>query len=393
MRYISADVIYDGTGKKYDQHILVMDDHDVVVGILPRAEAGTVDIEAYKGIILPGLINTHCHLELSHMKGKVPTGTGLLPFIEHVVRHRDTSIAEIEASIKAADQEMYDNGIVAVGDISNKADTAPTKDESMISYYTFVEMFDFLQTSKTAETVEHYLAVLADQSDKGDNKKNLSPHAPYTVTRELMQYIANHVPQASTISIHNQETAHENQLFVDGGGGFKDWYAQFGHVIDQRYVTGQPSIYYAMDYLAPDQRTLFVHNTMTTQADIAAAHTWSDNVYWATCPRANLYIENRLPVYSRFTAENAKITIGTDSLTSNWALDVWAEVQTILKYASYLTIDEVITWATSHGAEALGYHDRLGSFAVGKQPGVNLVACEVRDGEPLVDGTRVKRLL
>jgi cytosine/adenosine deaminase-related metal-dependent hydrolase len=392
MKYLSADIIYDGTGARYDDHVLVMDGQ-TVVELLPMADVSGADIQRYEGILLPGLINTHCHLELSHMLGKVPTGTGLLPFIGHVVKYRDTSMAEIEACIRAGDAEMYDNGIVAVGDISNKADTAATKDDSLLSYYTFVEMFDFLQTSKTAETIEQYMAVLAAQSDKGSNRKNLSPHAPYTVTPELMRYITSHVGPQSTISIHNQETSHENQLFVDGGGDFKAWYGQFGHTVEDRYITGQPSIYYAMQHLDARQRTLFVHNTMTTQADIAAAQEWSDTVYWATCPRANLYIENRLPVYSRFVAENAKVTIGTDSLTSNWALDIWAEVQTILKYASYLSIDQVITWATSNGAEALGYEDRLGSFAVGKQPGVNLVSCPVVDGQPVIAGTRIKKLL
>jgi cytosine/adenosine deaminase-related metal-dependent hydrolase len=126
-----------------------------------------------------------------------------------------------------------------------------------------------------------------------------------------------------TISIHNQETAHENELFLRKGGAFlSDFFGFFNIAIDDFEATGQHSIHYAMRHLDPRRRTLFVHNTMTLPEDIRAAHAWSDQVYWATCPNANLYIENRLPYYRYFMDEQARLTIGTDSLTSNWQLSV-----------------------------------------------------------------------
>lgn len=121
-----------------------------------------------------------------------------------------------------------------------------------------------------------------------------------------------------------------------------------------------------MDNMDPNQRTLFVHNTMTSDADIKAAHKWSDKVYWATCANANLYIENRLPNYKTFIDNNACMTIGTDSLTSNWRLSILDEMKTISKYQSYVDFETLLRWATLNGAEALGFEDELGSFEVGK---------------------------
>jgi len=131
-----------------------------------------------------------------------------------------------------------------------------------------------------------------------------------------------------------------------------------------------------MQNMNPKSKTLFVHNTMTTAADIAAAHQWSDKVFWATCANANLYIENRLPNYQLFLDADARMTIGTDSLTSNWQLSILDEMKTISKYQSYIPFETLLRWATLNGAEALGYENEIGSIEVGKTPGLNLLDLE-----------------
>ena len=124
----------------------------------------------------------------------------------------------------------------------------------------------------------------------------------------------------------------------------------------------------------PAQRTLFIHNTLSSSEDISAAQRWSDNVYWATCPNANLFIENRLPNYKYFIDAGARMTIGTDSLTSNWQLSILEEMKTISKYQSYVSFDLLLQWATLNGAEALGMDHLFGSFDPGKTPGILLLS-------------------
>ncbi len=354
----------------HDDKVIITDDNGLILAIENLELHDAASLKIVDGILIPGFINVHCHLELSHMKGMAPTGTGLLPFLKTVVGYRDIAQEAIDAAIVDGDAEMHRNGIVAVGDISNKTDTAVVKSLSKIDYHTFVEMFDFLQPSNTVTTIAQYEAVFDAQSDHGHNKKTFVPHAPYTVTPGLFAYIKNANPSGSTISIHNQETPHENQLFMDGTGTFRDFFTGFGASLDHFEPTGQTSIYYAMTHMNPASRTLFVHNTMTTRGDIISAQHWSENTYWATCPNANLYIENRLPDYQAFLDTGATVTIGTDSLTSNWQLSIWDEIKTILRYQSYLPLETVLTWATLNGAKSLGYDDRLGSIEVGKQPGL-----------------------
>nr|HQU58213.1 amidohydrolase family protein [Saprospiraceae bacterium] len=387
----SADYIFPVASHPIRKGVVIVDDKGKILALDHREGHDPASLEIHPGIIVPGFVNTHCHLELSHMKGMAATGTGLLPFLKTVVNFRDISMEEIEAAIEKADQEMYEAGIVAVGDISNKLDTAVQKEKSPIHYYTFVEMFDFMQDTLAEQTFNQYKEVYDGYSNSHGNRKSCVPHAPYTVSPGLFQRI-NAVNEAgATISIHNQETAHEDEFFLTGTGGFMDFFRSFGFSMDHFQPSGKTAIHYALKHMDPNHRTLFVHNTMATPADIQAAQAWSDKVYWATCANANLYIENRLPHYNYFIDNNARMTIGTDSLTSNWQLSVLEEMKTIARFQSYIHFDTLLRWATLNGAEALGFEEELGSIEVGKKPGLNLLNLD--EGFKLTHDTKVRRLV
>jgi len=374
MRKISADIVYPIVGKPMPNGVITVDEQGVIQAVEPGTPENRIGAQAYKGIIVPGFVNAHCHLELSHMKGKVATGTNLIPFITNVVKRRDEDPDAVLPAIQQADQYMYDNGIMAVGDISNCADTFEQKRNSKLQYYTFVELFDFKQPNNTTE-FENRKAVYDQLEETETLLKSYVPHAPYSVSEKLFKQIneANTGKQL-TISIHNQETPPENELFLTGKGEFIDFVKSFGLSTEPFAATGRTAIHYALKNMDPAHRTLFVHNTLTTENDIIAAHRWSRNVYWVTCPNANLYIENRLPNYQSFLNQNAMMTIGTDSLTSNWQLSILEEMKTILKYQSYVPFETVLQWATLNGALALGFQKDLGSLEYGKAPGINLLA-------------------
>ena len=374
MRKISADFILPVSADPIPNGVVVVDDSGKVIAVNSINDHDPTSVEKHDGVLIPGFVNTHCHLELSHMIGQVDTGTGLIPFIKNVVAYREFPMEEILAAIEEADQNMYKNGIVAVGDISNKLDTAAQKDKSKLRYYTFVEMFDFLQEGATDQFIAQYEAVYKGQSTAHGNQKSYVPHAPYSVSKNLFRIVnERNTGQDVTVSIHNQETPPENELFLTKTGDFIDFYKDFKFPLDHFAATGKTAIHFALENMDPNCRALFVHNTMSQPADIQAAHAWSDKVYWATCANANLYIENRLPNYQYFIDENARMTIGTDSLTSNWQLSVLDELKAISKYQSYVPFETLIRWATLNGAEALGFEADLGSIEVGKTPGLNLL--------------------
>ncbi|HMO40352.1 MAG TPA: amidohydrolase family protein [Saprospiraceae bacterium] len=391
MKKFSADIVFPVSAAPVREGVVITDDQGKIIQIDRRDQHDLATVDVRRGVIVPGFVNTHCHLELSHMKGKADTGTGLLPFLKTVVNFRDIPMEEILDAIERADREMYEAGIVAVGDISNKPDTAAQKNRSKIRYYTFVEMFDFLQDSWTEKSFNDYQAVYESQSTAQGNRKSVVPHAPYTVTEGLFRRIRALNDDEATVSIHNQETPHEDAFFLNKTGDFLEFYKTFGFPIEHFQPTGSTSIHYALAHLNPRNRNLFVHNTMTTPPDIQAAQAWSDRVYWATCANANLYIENRLPLYQHFIDNKARMTIGTDSLTSNWQLSVLEEIKTIARYQSYVPFETLLRWATLNGAEALGFEADFGSIEVGKTPGLNLLNLDT--GLQLKADTQVQRLI
>ncbi len=377
MKYISADWVFPVDSPAIEDGVVVLDEEGQILEVGQLEDFASAEIKRYAGWIVPGFVNTHCHLELSHMKGKLPTGTGLIAFIHGVVSKRGASEEEIQAAIFAADAEMYNSGIVAVGDISNVIDSFPAKAKSNMQYYTFVEFFDFLQDGNTEEEFAKYIATYDALKVQEGHRKICVPHAPYSVSPSLFEKI-NHVnvEGEGTVSIHNQETPPENELFEHGTGRFVDFYSGFGIDMSDFKAPRTTAIHYALRHMDAKARTLFVHNTLTTREDIRAAQQWNPKTYWATCPNANLYIENALPDYQAFIDEGATLTIGTDSLTSNWQLSVFEEMKTILRFKSFLEFETVLKWATLNGAEALGFDKTLGSLTPGKKPGLALIQFE-----------------
>ncbi|WP_198661639.1 amidohydrolase family protein [Lewinella sp. IMCC34183] len=367
----TADYLYPIAAEPIKNGIVTLDDHGTIIYIqdpaAPDYTAPATPPEKLGGILIPGFVNAHCHLELSHLRGRSATGKTLLPFLVDVVTLRGASPEEIEATIRKQDRLMWEAGIQAVGDICNQDDTAATKRDSPIRYYSFVEMFDFLQAGQAEASYERYLPAYAAQPEP----KSAVPHAPYTVSEPLYSRINALNTGTESVSIHNQETPAEDELFQTGQGAFREFFAGFGASLDDFKAPGTPSIYHALQHMDPRKRTLFVHNTLTAPEAILAAEAWGENgVYWVTCPNANLYIENRLPRYDHFLDAGAKVCIGTDSLTSNWQLSILEELRTISRYQSYVPLASLLRWATLNGAEALQFDADLGSLERGKTPGL-----------------------
>lgn len=369
VRKIHADKVHNGH-RFVEDTVILTDLSGKIVGVEKYSEHDPTSVMHLDGIICPGFINTHCHLELSHMKGKADTGTGLIPFIRKVVSQRNIDPALIFEAITKADADMFENGIVAVGDISNTTDTFEVKSKSKIKYFTFVEMFDFLSPANTEKIIDQYESVFSAFIPNSKDKISRVPHAPYSVSLPLFAYLNAHNSDGTIISIHNQETKEENDMFINGDTAYLDFFAGFGIEDCVFAKTGTSAIHTIIQNIKPSLRPILVHNTNTSEADIIAAKQSFEHIYWATCPNANLYIENALPEYKNFVNQNAKMTIGTDSLTSNWNLSIWDEICTLRKFVSYLPLEQLLQWATINGACALGMDDELGSFDVGKTPGV-----------------------
>jgi aminodeoxyfutalosine deaminase len=371
MRFLSATHVFDGTCFLNTDPVLVLDEKNCFVEYVDRKTISPDKIEKHDGILSPGFVNAHCHLELSHMRGVIPERTGLLNFAKNIITKRGSFAKEqINEAIVEADKVMWDHGIVAVGDISNTADSFQTKQKSNLFYHTFIELIGF--DPGQAETVFTMGKELQRTADRMGLKNSLVPHAPYSVSEGLMRRMGLDVIDTKfPVSIHNQESADEDLFFKRKEGAFVELYDFLKMPIDFFKPRGYSSLQTYLMFLENCSDLILVHNTFTSKKDMEWANSYYKKLYWCLCPKANLYIENALPQLDNFENAKCKMVIGTDSLASNDSLSVIDEINVLLKNFKHLKIASALKWATIHGAEALNISNSFGSFIKGRNAGIN----------------------
>jgi aminodeoxyfutalosine deaminase len=349
--------------------VLIFNEKDEFIAFVDIKEAGD-DIQYFEGILSPGFVNAHCHLELSHMKGMIPAHSGLQEFVKQIVALRQVAPEAIQEAIINAEAEMMANGIVAVGDISNTLDTLTQKAKHNLAYYSFVELYD-LDPTRAADKI---IAGLEIQKQFQENcvRASLVPHAPYSVTNELWNLLSAHFG-IHTISLHNQETPDENDFFKTKTGSFLGMYERTKVNLYFFEATGLSALQSVLPIFKKAHHGILVHNSFTSAEDIQAVHAAMDNVFWCLCPNANQYIEHTMPPIELLRSEKAKVVIGTDSYASNWSLNILDELKIIQQHHPQIPLEEMLGWATLNGAQALQMDKHLGSFEKGKKPGVVLI--------------------
>lgn len=370
MRYLSATQLFNGRDFLPQGSVLVLNDHNGVVEVVDKSQIGENPLEFYEGVITPGFVNAHCHLELSHLKNTIPKHTGLPGFARQIIIERNAmmSVNPEEAQLQA-DLDMWNKGVVAVGDISNGPSSFTVKQNSSLYYHTFVELIGL--NPYNCQTIFDKGLQLLDSLHAKGLSGSLSPHAPYSTSLDLIREIAEYNSfKKNPISIHNQESVEETRFFMGESSGFHDLFNFLQLDISWFHPPHMSSLGFYSEVL-DSTPTLFVHNTFSSAEDIALAK--GEHRYWCFCPGANLYIENTLPNYTLFDSLIDKICIGTDSLASNDTLDLLHECNLILRHSQVYRPEQLLRFITFNAAQALGIENRFGQFTAGVNAGLNLI--------------------
>jgi cytosine/adenosine deaminase-related metal-dependent hydrolase len=283
---------------------------------------------------------------------------------------------------------MYNNGIVAVGDIANTTIGLPVKQKSKLYYHTFIEAFGF-SPLKAHEIFDNAVSLREQYKPL---PCSITPHAPYSVSKELFKLICKvSEERTNLISIHNQETEEENKFYRYKMGEFINLYKFFKADISYFKPQARNSIQTVVPLLTNKHNILLVHNTFTNLKDIYFVKRFDRKINWCFCPNANLYIEGRLPKVDLFLDKGFNITLGTDSLASNHKLCLLSEMYVIQKNFMSISFEQILQWATLNGAKFLGIDDEKGSIEVGKKPGLNLLTG--MDDFRITAETKVQRII
>jgi len=389
MRKISGSLVCPVSSPPIRRGVVVLDSDGTIVDVRGPLEKEEANIEYYNGILIPGFVNAHCHIELSHLKGIFPTLLGMAGFIETITEKRVADESLIDQAIQWADSYMFDSGISLVGDVSNCAATLRTKANSKITYHTFVEAFasdrndakKVIDEKKTVIEAAHRLNLLA----------SLTLHAPYSISPQLVSAFTKELTHKDIISLHLFESQEEIDYMENNAGPLAALYKKQNRKESASNHWGENPYANIFKSIPSENKMLAIHSGHITQAYLDLLRNRFMETWFVLCPKSNQFIHNELPPFEFFRRNSEQIALGTDSLASNTTLSILEEMKSIGH--SNIPFEEILKWATLNGARALGQGSIFGSFDKNKKPGVLLLTGIDTIDPILSEETKVRRLL
>lgn len=336
-------------------------------------EEEKTQMKFYEGAIVPGLVNSHCHLELSYLKGMFRKGTGMAGFIDQINEMRNNkSHDEIIEDIQKEMQNLCDQGVVAMGDISNCSDTFEIKSKSPMYTRTYLEVFGTELEDK--DSVMEGVRKLKQEAEKYDLDAAPTPHSCYTMHPELLKAASKDALTDGFLSYHSEESDEEEDMMKFGKGKMYENRLNSGMTMPP--VVGKSSLLYFIDLLEEihkppfNENILLVHEVCMDQEGIDKVKEVMTNPYIALCPLSNIFIHNALPPVDLLRKNKMNLTIGTDSLSSNDELNMVKEMFCLQLNFPDLELGEILNWACLNGAKMLKIDSWAGTIEHGKTPGL-----------------------
>ncbi len=383
MRHFAANYIFDGA-KLIKNSLISVNDAGEICYIGKENEGLTERpfMIFYNGIICPGMVNAHCHLELSDFEKKDEAGKGMTHFIKSIISRRNSSIDLCK--LRNYDSIMFEKGINLVGDIVNTNKTIEIKVNSKIIYHNFIEVSG-IKISE-ADNKSRQAEQLQLEFTKSELKTSIIAHSFYSISPKLLDYVIDKANNNIT-SIHFLESVEELEFFEQKENPLRSFIASIDSEIEP-IANSIETLYSLPAKFNNSISTILVHCT-----ELKLEYLKSENkYYYCLCPASNQFLHNQLPHKELIYNNLDYIVIGTDSLASNSSLDILKELQILEETYSNLNITDLLKFATKNGAEAL-QKSNFGQFAEGNKPGIILVEnCDLLNLK-LTHSSRIKRII
>lgn len=314
-----------------------------------------------EGVLLPGLINAHCHLELSHLAGEVPWGDGFVPWIEALVARRGADDAQIRSATADAIEASWTAGTVAVGDVSNALAHLDLLAASKLRAVVFLELlaWDPERAAATLAWGEERLRAAGEGLGRGLELR-LAAHAPHSVSPELLRLLAR---QDGPAAIHLAESPDETSFLRDGSGAWPAFLARRGLGEIGFAPPGLSPVRHLEALGALHPRLVAVHGVQVGADD--RARLARSGASLVLCPRSNRNLGVGTADVPALLAAGVRLALGTDSLASVDTLDVLDDAVLLHRQFPGLDPAAIVRMATTGGADALGLDD-LGVLAPGR---------------------------
>jgi 5-methylthioadenosine/S-adenosylhomocysteine deaminase len=358
----------------------VIIERDKIIGLEPFRSAEKKNPYAKRinlegAILMPGLINLHTHLELSSLRGGLPRGIDFFKWIAELVnRKRGLKKREYNNGVHIGIKELIKTGTTSIGEITSEGISPYILSNYNIRgkvFYEVLGLSDLLTGYIWAKKRREFKRFKGnDLLDKG-----ISPHSCYSLSYDLLKKVSKYSAKYNiTLSSHISETKEEGEFIKEGRGKFKELINSLGFKSPLPFYSPSP-ISYFKDLGLLKKDFLAVHAVWVDESDIKIMKESSISI--AHCPRSNAYLNVGKAQVMKFLKEGINVGLGTDSLASNYSLNMWEEMRTAynLHREEGLTAYEIFKMATQSGAKALGWEDKVGTIEIGKK--ADLIAIKI----------------
>ncbi len=352
MELLSSKFVFDGDKLLKDKTIAIH--NNIVKDVLSKKILEKVySLKAKdfgEGVLLPGFVNLHTHLELSHLKNKLPQKKGFVEWLSSIMyeKTKDVDSKKIAEHIENAVKTQFKSGVRIVADISNTLASCEYL-KKYIPYSTvFFEQYG-LKKEKACSAAKNLEENLNNYKKRcGQLKLIPTAHSLYSTHSCLIEHLAG-LNKKEPFSIHFLESRFERDFLISKGGMF-DFLNSLGLIEETMNYTD------VFDYIKKlgisKRKTIFVHCTYANKNELENIKETGSTV--CLCLRSNEYISGKLPDIRTIIKSGVNIGIGTDSLASNWDLDFINELKFIHNNLNDVNPSLIFKWATANGAKALG---------------------------------------
>lgn len=341
------------------------------------------------GVLLPGLVNAHTHLELSALADRIPGQDGFTAWVARLVEERaHVPLDDSRASVRAAIVALAERGTVAVGDVSNELEHLDLFPVGPLRAVVFYEQIGW-DPSRAAGTLERAANRLRAIGPVPGVEVRLAAHAPHSVSPELLRSL---VARGGPAAIHLAESPDESRFLRSGDGPWAAFLRARVGDVPFRPPAASP-VAYMEDLGVLHDRLVAAHCVQVDAADVARLARRGVSV--VACPRSNRQLGLAAPPVPALLAAGVNVALGSDSLASAPGLDVLDEARALREAFPALTPGALLRAATLGGARALGLAD-LGAIAPGRRAALAFAAAEGPIADPevfvLAQGTVLRRV-
>ncbi len=319
-------------------------------------------------ILLPGLVNAHCHLDYTDMAGAIPPRKSFLSWVEAIIALKaGWSYTDFAQSWLHGARQLLEHGCTTVGDIEAVPELLPEVwNTTPLRVISFLELISVRRRQRPQLLVGR-MEQLVRSLPRGRSRAALSPHALYTTNPELLQLVRDVARRARwPLTMHVGESALEFEMLRHGRGAMFDWLQKNGRAMDD-CGAGSPVQQLAALRLL-NSRFLAVHANHLEPGDAGLLAKAGSSV--VHCPRSHAYFQHQAFPFAELRAAGVNVCLGTDSLASiNKAgrrlpeLDLFAELRQFVGQFPDLAPSHLFDLVTRNAATALGLQGRVGVLA------------------------------